>query len=186
MKSPSRPFRPSLLVFLTALALVVSGCASNPTESPRNGAPVELQVQVQVPANTHPLRSQDIEDAFGDRIATALHEQGFHGRIAVLWDSDTPTAGIPLLAVNLLEWRVDPTGSVDCTFGAQLQTSAGRKSLGLFTGTSLMTWADRDWFLRANDFQDAAGTAMSDLWDRMQRTGLLPPPTPPPATNTAR
>lgn len=151
------------------------GCASPAETMGRAGEPVRLQLQVRVPANMNPFRSQDVEDAFGDRIATALHEQGFHGRIAVLWDTDEPNPSLPLLSIFLTEWRVDVTGNVNCTFTADLRTPVGERGLGVFTGTSMMTWADRDWFMRANDFTDAAASAASDLWHRIQDTGLLPP-----------
>ena len=158
-------------------AVFLSGCTTPETEAARaaiRAQPVRLQVVVIVPASMNMIRDDDAAEAFGDTVRSSLHENGFKGRIRLIDDGQNPAAGIPVLEINLTEWRVDPLGNVTCTFGATLRTPQGSKGLGLFTGGSLMTWLRRDWIARSDSFQDAAHDAVSNLADKIQQTGLLP------------
>lgn len=172
-----------LSCFLFGAALVtgaafLSGCTTSAeTEAARaaiRAQPVRLQVVVVVPASMNMIRDDDAAEAFGQTVRSSLHENGFKGRVRLIDDGQQPTAGIPVLEINLTEWRVDPLGNVTCTFGATLRTPQGSKGLGLFTGGSLMTWLRRDWIARSDSFQDAAHDAVSNLADKIQQTGLLP------------
>lgn len=178
MKLSRFPFRRPILSLLPLLVVfALYGCATGPGGSSSASAarPAQLQVQVITPtmAGMDPMWIDDVEDAFSERLATALHEQGFHGHINLLYDTDRPAPGIPLLRATLEEWRVDPVGNVTCTFTAQLKTAQGERSLGLFTGDSVMMWPEHDWFARADQFRSAASDAMTDLWKRMRKTGLM-------------
>jgi hypothetical protein len=162
---------------VAAGAVFVSGCTSAETQAARaaiRAQPVRLQVVVIVPASMNMIRDDDAAEAFGQTVRTSLHENGFKGRIHLVDDGQQPAADIPVLEINLTEWRVDSLGNVTCTFGATLRTPQGSKGLGLFTGGSLMTWLRRDWIARADSFQDAAHDAVSNLADKIQQTGLLP------------
>jgi hypothetical protein len=187
MKMKTKPLLSSLLLgtVVATGALLFSGCTSADTEAARaaiRAQPIRLQVVVIVPASMNMIRDDDAAEAFGQTVRTSLHENGFKGRIHLIDDGQQPAAGIPVLEVNLTEWRVDPLGNVTCTFGATLRTPQGTKGLGLFTGGSLMTWLRRDWIARSDSFQDAAHDAVSNLADKIQQTGLLPKV--PPSGNT--
>jgi hypothetical protein len=159
---------------LAAAACMLVGCGSvSRQSSTESGRPVRLQVSVDLPAGMNMLRDEEIAEAFAYRVATALHEQGFRGRIQYVSDADRPLADVPLLEVSLREWRVDRMGNVDCTFTARLNTASGRQNLGLFTGTSMMTWRRHDWLARADGFEEAAGDALSNLASRLDKTGML-------------
>jgi hypothetical protein len=136
--------------------------------------PASLQVVVNVPASMNLLRDDYVEEAFAYRVATALHEQGLGGGIRYVDFPDDLVPGVPTLDIVLHEWRVDRIGSVDCVFFATLRTPQGTQNLGLFSGTSLMTWPRRDWWARAEGFEDAARDALGNLGDQIRRTGLLP------------
>jgi len=164
-----------LLLLLIATGLI-SGCATTGQNVAENGRPVRLQLAVGVPPSMSILYEEEVADAFAYRVSSILHEQGFRGRIHYVDRWNKPDAGIPVLAVELREWRVDRAGFVDCTFTANLQSPDGRQSLGLFTGTSMMTWQRRDWFARAEGFEDAARDAITNLASRMERTGYLDRP----------
>lgn len=134
-----------------------------------------MQVTVNVPPSMRPFISDQIAEAFADRVAEALRRQGCKARIKYLDSTDTPATNQPLLAINLIEWRTDRIGSVDCTFSAAVTTPKGNKSLGLFTGTSMMMFPRRDWLARSDQFDDAAHQALNDLYKRISETNLLSP-----------
>ncbi len=137
--------------------------------------PIRLQVQVSLPFNMNILRNDDIAEAFAHRVVTALHEQGFKGRIKFVEPGETPDDSLPALDIAIFEWRVNRTGSTDCTFSASLKSPRGEKKLGMFSGTSMMTWLRRDWFARADSFEEAASDALNNLKTRIDATNLIEP-----------
>lgn len=159
-------------------ALVFAGCAFAPmsarTSVSNPARPVRLQMTVTVPASMNLLRQEDVSEAFAYRVSAALHEQGLRGHIHYVEQGDDPAPNVPVLAIMLHEWRVDMTGNVDCTFTARLETPSGARDLGIFNGTSMMTWSRHNWFDRQNDFESAAQDALSNLGQRILQTGLLP------------
>lgn len=164
---------------LTLIALCI-GCAALPLKAASKkehaDRPLRLQVTVNVPVSMNTIRDDDIADAFAYRVATALHEQGFKGRVKYVDSYETPQTEVPLLEINLVEWRVDRTGNVDCTFGASLSGPLGKKNLGLFSGTSLMLWPRHNVFARADGFDQAAKSALGDLEKKVSESELVPEP----------
>jgi hypothetical protein len=158
---------------LVALAAPVTSATEKSAD--RTPRPVRLQVQVGLPFSMNVLRNDDIAEAFAHRVVTALHEQGFRGRIKYVENGDPLDPALPLLDINIFEWRVNRLGHTDCTFSALLKSPRGEKNLGMFSGTSMMTWLRRDWFARADSFEDAAADALTNLKARLDATGLLEP-----------
>lgn len=163
----------AILIALTLVGVVFSGCANIRQNTAQNGRPVRLQIVVDIPTGMDALRDDEVAEAFGYRVASSLHEQGFRGRLEYVEWSDDLRPNVPVLAISLREWRVDRIGNVDCTFTAELRTPSGRHHLGLFTGSSIMYWARRDWYARAQGFEDAAVDALSNLAARIEKTGEL-------------
>jgi hypothetical protein len=161
------------LTVLVASTLLYTGCANTGRNSAVDDRPARLQVAVNVPPTMSILYNEEVAEAFGYRVASFLHEQGFRGRIRYLDPWDSPAAEAPVLNVSLQEWRVDRAGFVDCTFTAVLESGGARQNLGIFTGTSIMMWPRRDWYARAESFEDAARDAMSNLGARIEQTGML-------------
>ena len=159
-------------------ALVLAGCTSAPiaarTSIATPARPVRLQMTVAVPASMNILRQEDVSEAFAYRVSAALHEQGLRGRNQYVEQGDRSAPDVPMLNVMLHEWRVDELGNVDCTFTARLETPSGARDLGIFSGTSMMTWSRRNWMDRQRDFEDAAHDALTNLAQRISQTGLLP------------
>jgi len=156
------------------LASIVAGCGVTRQQTAQDTRPPRLQVTVNVPPTMSILHDEEIAEAFAYRVASILHEEGFRGRIGIV-DGDPLFPNVPVLAINLLEWRVDRIGNVDCTFGAELQSPRGNHRLGMFSGTAMMTWSRRDWFARARDFEDAARDAIENLATRLEQTGMIEP-----------
>jgi len=153
---------------LTACSTVNSGARPGKPERP-----ARLQIVVDVPPSMSMLRDDYVAEAFAHRVSSALHEQGLRGRIRYVDFPDDLKADVPVLDIMLHEWRVDRLGNVDCTFSAQLKTASGNRALGVYSGTSMMMWARRDWFARQDGFESAARDALSNLGARLIATGLL-------------
>jgi hypothetical protein len=171
-----------LSFLLAAIAALLSPTAA--ANSPAPPAPVTraepsrptvLQVTVDMPASMRPLISDEIARAFADRVADALRRQGCKAKIHYVASPDDAKADQPRLAIHLLEWRTDHVGYVNCTFAADLSSPQGKKDLGLFLGTAMMTFARHDWLARGEQFDDAAREALGDLYRRIAGTHLLPP-----------
>lgn len=159
-----------------AVGAVLAGCATSHTQqnTAANNRPVRMQLTVDLPASMFTIYDQEIAEAFAYRVASILHEQGFRGRIKYIDDGNfVPNA--PVLAVNLQEWRVDRIGNVDCTFTAAIRGPRGEQRLGIFSGTAIMIWPRRDWYARAEGFEDAARQAITELADRLEQSGVLEP-----------
>jgi hypothetical protein len=162
------------VLFLVFFATAFAGFISAADKPAKAKTPVRLQVAVTVPATMSVIYASDVEEAFGYRVSSALHEQGFQGRIKYLDDDSDAKPDIPKLAINLIQWRVGRTGDVDCVFSASLVTTAGTKNLGLFTGSSMLMWSRPNWLERSEGFEDAASDALSNLAKKIEATGLLP------------
>lgn len=159
------------------LGALFAGCATQTQQNAAaNGRPPRLQVAVHVPASMSVLRDDDISEAFAYRVASYLHEQGFRGRIHTVYPGEEPLPGVPTLDVQLMEWRVDRSGFVDCTFTAELVNDTQRRRLGIFHGTSIMTWPRRDWYMRAEGFEEAARDAITSLASKLEESGLIDRP----------
>lgn len=135
-----------------------------------------MQITVDLPASLRPFPSDnDIAEVFAEHVADSLRQHSFTAPVHYVEPFDNPRADQPLLAINLVEWQVDRTGNVNCTFSATLKTSKGSNDLGLFTGVGLGMIPRPDWFLLDDQFEDAARQALSDLFPRMVNTRLLSP-----------
>lgn len=160
-------------------AFVLAASAANDSNSQPTAATAEkaqpgvMQVTVNVPASMRPWISDDIAAAFAGRVTDFLQQRGYKGQVHYVDSLDKPAADLPLLAINLIEWRTDHVGNVDCTFSAALSTPLGKKDLGLFIGTSMMLFSRHDWMARSDQFDDAACQALHDLYQRITETHLL-------------
>ena len=163
----------AVIIGLVSVGAFLTGCASVPAQKdPLH--PVRLQVSVTVPPTMNLWRSDEIAEAFGYRVCSQLHEEGIGGRLKYVESYDDVDATIPTLSINLIEWRVNRVGNVDCTFGAVLSGPLGKKDLGLFSGSSFMLWPRHDIFARSDSFEDAAHSAMEELSKRIEASGLVP------------
>ncbi len=161
---------PFLALGLAGFAPSAAALEKPADQTPR---PIRLQLRVDLPFSLNRIRDDDVAEAFAHRVVTALHEQGFHGRIKYVENGDKLDETAPVLDVRIFEWRVNRMGNTDCVFSATLKSPRGEKNLGMFSGTSMMTWLRRDWFARADSFDDAARDALGNLKARLDATGLI-------------
>ncbi len=157
----------SLVVVAAALALAAVAPAPAP-------APGTLQVQVTVPPTWRPMLEDYIADKFVSQIEDVFRRRGFKGQIVEVSNYEEPSAGCFLLTVNLMEWRMNRIGNIDCTFGATLQTDHAVRNLGLFTQTAFRWMTGPGRFGLASAFDEAAQSAVRELYDKLARTQLVP------------
>jgi hypothetical protein len=140
----------------------------------------DLQVTIDVPPTWRPFLDDDIADALTSRLIDTFQKRGYTGRIEQLRQGDTAAKGVPQLEVRLIEWRIGRSGNADCTLSANVRTAAGEKDLGLITSSAIF-WphASGHWGLNrsyetANALEDAAESAMRDLYARLAKSALVP------------
>ena len=147
-----------ILGSLLALSLLAPLASAKTTEAAR------LQVLVDTPAVFDMLARDDIADALAIHLSEAFRRGGFDGRIAQIDNLDEVDSALPLLEVNLIDWRTRPAGTVDCRVSATLTTLDGTEiRLGIFSGTAI-SWQTHNRFTVSRAFEDAALDAMRSLY----------------------
>jgi len=132
----------------------------------------QLQLVVTVPPHWRPFLSNDLAEAFSTRLAEVFRRTGYTGEIRFL-DEERAAAAAPLLAVELINWRINRTDRAVCTFTASLKSDNREHTLGTFEN-DLLVWNDRfgRWGL-ANALGNAADRALRDLSDKLNSLGVL-------------
>lgn len=158
-----------------AVLVVLAPAADNKKPAPK---PADLQVIVDVPPTWRPFLEDDIAEALFYRLREVFGRRGYKGDIAQLTTFDAGTKDAPILRLNLTEWRVDRTGNAQCTLTASLKTADREKHLGLASGTALFWPQGNRWSISrqmetADALDDAAESAMRELYDAVARTGLV-------------
>ena len=166
-------FPAAFAAFAVLVTLAPAADAKKPAPKP-----ADLQVIVDVPPTWRPFLEDDIADALFYRLKEVFGRHGYKGEIAQLTSFDAETKDVPILRLNLTEWRVDRTGNAQCTLSAALKTTAGEKNLGLATGTALFWPRGNRWSIHrqvetADALEDAADSAMRDLYGTVAKTGLV-------------
>lgn len=160
---------PRLLLGALFLALLPA-CAT--TRQPE--VPGTLHVQVNVPPTWNPWLDDRISGAFTDRVRDVFHRAGFDRPVEEARLADDPEAKANLLTIQLLEWRINRIGNIDCTFAAELKTPRGTRNLGIYTQTEMRWLTGRGRFGLAQSFEDAAEGAIRGLCDDVAKTEWLP------------
>lgn len=169
----------SLLRPVLALALLgsVAGCASTRPTTP--APPADLQVQVNVPPTWRPMIDDDAAETLASLLRTEFRRHGYKGHIVYREHRDPIDDSLPLLTVNLAEWRLSRTGNAECLFNARLRNAAGEDTdLGMVASTEFTTLRGRVGFGRTLEIADAleraARDALRDLHRRVADSGQVP------------
>lgn len=176
MNSASFRFVPIAALVLGLAACANTGVPSSSTQivnGPVSG-PNALQVQVIVPPSWRPMFEDRVADAFVGEIADQFERQGFNGRIGQLYQTDQPAPGTPVLTINLVEWRMDITGNINCTFTASVQSNGVSRPLGSFNGMALRWMSGPGRFGLSDAYDQAAQDAIQQLYQSLARTGMVP------------
>lgn len=162
---------------IIALLLFAGAIAGSIFAKPdKNTTPPEILLAISAPPMWDSLREADIIDAFQQRVVAKLHKAGFDGEIGEFDAFEKPDPAIPVIELHLMHWRPERTGSIVCTFSANLKTADKNQNLGIFTGTApqWMTTASHTWELRRG-LDDSANRALENLVRKLRSEEFLPP-----------
>ena len=175
---PATHFRFGLALALATTAL--SGATLPATTSTPAIQTADLQVTIDVPPTWRPFLDDDVAEALAGRLISLFRKRGYSGRMVQLKAGTTAANGVPQITIRLIEWRIGRSGQADCTLSASIRSPAGEKDLGLISSSAIF-WphASGHWGLNRsydtdNALEDAAESAMRDLYGRLVKTGLIP------------
>lgn len=135
--------------------------------------PLALKVQVNVPPTWNVLVDDRIAEDFVDGVGQILRRRGFTRPVEALSLVEAPGRAPYLLTIDLVEWRINRTGLIDCTLHADLQTPWGTRNLGLYHASSLRLPGGGRWTL-ARDFDEAASDVLNQLCNDLAKSELIP------------
>jgi hypothetical protein len=155
-------------LWLVVALVAAGGCAT----VNRPEAPGTLRVAVNLPPAMNIAVEDEISQALVDRVRAVFQQHGFNRPVERAYSVNLP-ANAAALTLNMLDWRIDNTGFVECTFGAVLQTPAGTRDFGLYTG-STPSWLEGPGRVNLErSFDAAADGAVRQLFRDIQKTDLL-------------
>jgi hypothetical protein len=157
-------------VILGSLLLVLPARAATPSAP----VPGTLKVQVIVPPTWNTLVDDHISAGLVDRVRDVFYRAGFDRPIEEVRYVEDPAKDEYLLTINLVDWRMNRIGNVDCTFSASLRTPRGTRDLGLYNNTSMLWFRGLGRFGLSQSFDEAAEGAIRDLCIAVQKSELLP------------
>lgn len=161
------------LATLLPLGLMTIGARADDAKPAASEKPA-LQVFVSVPPTFQPMLDDDIARTLAYRLEDTFRRQGYKGIVGFVAHPSDIKASVPLLDLTLVEWRVDLTNNVQCTFSAKLRDADKETSLGIFAGTGITWTRARDRWRLATAFEDSANDALKDLYRRIAEQKLLP------------
>jgi hypothetical protein len=161
-----KSFRPSWLWL--AAALLAGGCATLERSADRN----MLRVAVNMPPNFNIITEDNVSRALVDQVRAVFHEEGFKFPVEEARLSE-PSDVSQLLTLNLMEWRLAPGGSIECTFSANVRTPAGSQDLGMYTSRVPRWLGGLGRHGLAYSFDEAAKAAIDQLYRDLRKTDLL-------------
>lgn len=157
---------------LCALALAVSAVPALAVE--RASVSPTLKVHVITPPTWHILLEDRVSQNLVDQLREIFYRKDFAWPVEEVRYVENPAAVPHLLTLDVIEWRLNWIGNIDCTLRATLQTPRGERPLGVFSNT-VPRWIGGfgRWGL-SRAFEDAAEGALEDLCAEIARTELLP------------
>ncbi|MBI2515428.1 MAG: hypothetical protein HYV95_00805 [Opitutae bacterium] len=183
MKAISQILRTAVILSVFGSAFLVSAPAAD--KKADAAQPADLQIAVSVPPSWRPFLDDDIAENFAYRLSNAFKRQGYKGNIVYLARVEEPVTGVPLLTLNLIEWRIAHSGNAQCTFSTTLADAKGEHSLGLTSNSAIFwpqssgRWTIHRAYEQADALENAADGALRDLYKRLAKDNLLPTPAAP-------
>lgn len=145
----------------------------------------DLQLTVNVPPSWQPFLEDDVAESLANILQDTFKRRGYTGNIQFITDRDPkPNPAIPVLNLDLREWRISRTGNAECTLSSTLTAAGKTHDLGLVNQTDFVWLQNHGRFGLerryevADALEKAATGAMRDLYKRIGDTGLvtgLPP-----------
>jgi hypothetical protein len=132
----------------------------------------DLQLKVTATNNVQPLR-YPADEALASRFQAEFKRKGFAGNVDFLSAADTPIPTLPLLEINLVDWRAIPGDLPDCEFSATLVTPKGTTWLGDFAGVSKTLFGTPTTKARIDTLRAAATNAIDDVYQDLKARHVL-------------
>ncbi len=145
----------------------------DPTGQPAKVVLPQLQLTVDVPPNWRPFLADDLADAFASRTADILRRQGYTGEVKFIPVGE-PAKDKPVLALQLINWRIGRTDNAECVFTASLIRDGKEESLGIFDHTTLVWNRSRGRWGLAEALGDVADGALRELARKLAKGGAVP------------
>lgn len=134
-----------------------------------------LQVDVNLPPSwLASLEGDYVSELFSDRVVVEFKRMGYEGKVNYVTEIDRRMPDDYRLELQLIEWRLNAVGNVDCSFTATLQTPGGERSLGVYTASALHSIAGRGRLWLGDSFEDAADMAIDNLYRDLAKEELVP------------
>ncbi len=164
-----------ILPLLSVTGLLAFGSLAHAKETATTVAqPAALQLKVELPPSADLFYERDVAEALSQYLGETFQRRGFDGRVDDVFYADDVQTERPVLALNLIRWRRNAAGFVDCTFTAEVRRPDGTtESLGIFTGSQITWGFGNRWDLR-DAFEGAARNASDQLWTTLVKRDLLP------------
>jgi hypothetical protein len=156
-----------LLPFLFA-GLALAGCSTTSRVEP-----------TEPPARWHPLVEDDVAETLISLVHSEFRRVGFNGRIGRVPSFESPADGVPLLILNVAEWRLSRSGNAECLLNARFRTAEGEDvPLGMVSHSEFTALRGRSGLGRpfelADALEDAARGAIRELQRRLTESGQFP------------
>jgi hypothetical protein len=135
--------------------------------------PRDLQLTVVAGLDVRPLHYQAAEESLANRFQAEFKAEGFKGNVDVLSATDDPIPTLPLLKINITDWRAKPGELTDCEFSATLVTPAGTTWLGNFEGVSETLSGASTAQTRSHALRAAANNAVDQVYQDLQMRHVL-------------
>jgi hypothetical protein len=135
--------------------------------------PRDLQLSVVAGLDVRPLHYQAAERSLANRFQTEFKAKGFQGNVDFVSATDTPIPTLPLLKINITDWRAKPGELTECAFSATLITSAGTRWLGNFEGVSETLFGVPTTQARSDALRAAATNAVDQVYQDLQARHVL-------------
>jgi hypothetical protein len=133
----------------------------------------QLGLTVDVPPTWRPFLADDLAEAFASRVANVFRRQGFTGKVKFVAVGE-PDEGKPMLAIQLIHWRLRQTENAECTFTATVNSGGQEESLGTFEHTTLVWIRGMNRWGLVDALGDAADGALRDLARQLAMNGTVP------------
>lgn len=156
--------------WLCAAALTFTGCATVDRPLSANA----LAVKVETPSVFDIIAEDRISEAFVDRVREVSHRRGLDLSVEEADALNQPVDAPYLLSVSLKDWRMTPTGRIECTFSGRLRTPAGTHELGLYTHSAMRGFGGSGRYGLARSYEEAADGAIDQLLRNLEQRQLLP------------
>jgi hypothetical protein len=132
----------------------------------------DLQLRVVANPVVTPFRNS-ADQVLANHFQTEFAAKGFKGNVDFLSATDSPISTLPLLNVEVTDWRATAGKMPEIVFSATLVTSTGTKPLGTFEGVAKLRDGIPQADARINALRASANNAVDEIYHELVSTHEL-------------